>query len=115
MLNPHKNTRPRRELLDFDYLDKLSKEELEWLAKYCYEEYMANPDPDAENSKEIYDANNARNRDIFNVFKRVGNNITEASPESLMELIQSGQNDSLTYENFLVELIDNQEKQSEEE
>lgn len=37
--NPHKNTASRRQLIDYDYLDKLSSEEYKWLAKFT-DEYM---------------------------------------------------------------------------
>jgi len=62
--------KPVREFTDYDYLDKLSPEEREWLNKFSLEYYQAalggkkTLHPKAKH-KSCYDANNARNRDIW--------------------------------------------------
>ncbi len=72
-LNPGVNLRMRAELIDYDYLDKLSPKELQWLNDFTEEEVNAavNPNPKknrfnktAESVKECYDRNNSRNRDV---------------------------------------------------
>lgn len=63
----------RQEYTDFDYLDKLSPKELEWLAKFNNEHLNAsfNSDnrkniiKDKEMQNKIYNENNARNRCQF--------------------------------------------------
>lgn len=65
------NLKSRQHLLDFDYLDKLNDEEKDWLNRFVEEEIHANFNhggeiinpPEAR--KRIYDANNARNRDLY--------------------------------------------------
>jgi hypothetical protein len=61
----------RAEEVDYDYLDKLSPSELEWLAKFTNEEIHAAVKSNGkkntfnkskEDIKRIYDKNNARNR-----------------------------------------------------
>lgn len=60
----------RQEYTDFDYLDKLNPEELEWLAKFNNEHLNAsfkkdnrkNLIKDPEEKNKIYNENNARNR-----------------------------------------------------
>lgn len=76
-LDPKLNLKRRQELIDFDYLDKLSPSEKEWLNKAMGEYMGASFKKDdlgrhsktnihkKERVKEVYDANNARNRDIF--------------------------------------------------
>jgi hypothetical protein len=66
----------RRELIDYDYLDKLSPEEKEWLDRFTSEYVITNfahkNDPlitDKEERKELYKQNNRRNNDIFAISK----------------------------------------------
>jgi len=62
----------RNEYSDFDYLDKLNKDELAFLKKF-HREYNnadfkhSNPLIEIEERKPLYDANNARNRDLYGV------------------------------------------------
>lgn len=76
------NLKTRQDLIDYDYLDKLSPKELEWLDKFTGE--YAGAALDTENPrrnlhktkrlrKDCYDRNNARNRDVLtrsNAMKR---------------------------------------------
>jgi septum formation topological specificity factor MinE len=82
-LNPKLNSRIRQEYLDYDYLDKLGAEERAWLNQFSGEYYNASLVLDNENEldpkqnlhkdpkykKELYDANNARNRCQYGLVK----------------------------------------------
>ena len=68
------NLKTRQDLIDYDYLHKLSPKELEWLDKFTGE--WAGASLDTENPrrnlhktkklrKDCYDRNNARNRDVL--------------------------------------------------
>lgn len=64
--------------VDFDYLNKLSEEELDWLNDFCREYYSAHFKKNGENlhktdeeKRELYGANNSRDRDMFTKFDRV--------------------------------------------
>jgi hypothetical protein len=68
-----------REFVDFDYVEKLSDEEREFLERFSREFYQGGPrkgDPNAvhatdEQRKATYRANNERNRDVWNKFQRL--------------------------------------------
>ena len=66
------NLKSRQHLLDFDYLHKLDDAAKEWLNRFVEEEVHANLKHKGEilnktpaDRKRIYDANNARNRDLY--------------------------------------------------
>jgi hypothetical protein len=68
------NLKTRQDLIDYDYLHKLNKKELEWLDKFTGEWICAsldneNPRRNLHKTKKLrkdcYDRNNARNRDIL--------------------------------------------------
>jgi hypothetical protein len=74
------NTRVRSELLDYDYLNKLSKDDLLWLAQFTDEYVGGAVEKDSkgnvkkghihntpELAKKCYDANNHRNNDVLSV------------------------------------------------
>jgi hypothetical protein len=76
----------RNDYADYDYLDKLSPNELKWL-KGFHREYI-NADfahrhtrhyKSKKQRKAIYDANNARNRDLYGIYKWTGELYTCAS------------------------------------
>ncbi len=74
----------KQEYHDYDYLDKLSPEEKEWLSQFTEEYLGANLKPNkkhykrkknihpAKYNKEIFGANNSRNRDIHSISKVTG-------------------------------------------
>lgn len=72
--------RVRQEYLDYDYLDQLSDEELDWLNKFT-EEYLnasfKHDDSDLQSyekyGKDSNDRNNARNRDLYGALKNKDN------------------------------------------
>lgn len=65
------SAKKRNDYADYDYLDQLSPEELAWLKKFHNEWVQASftKNPLNKNKKEIYDANNARNRCLYNTMK----------------------------------------------
>ena len=84
-LRPELNLKTRYELIDYDYIDKLSEDEKEWLNKFT-EEYV-NASLDTKNlqnnfhnteqlKKDCYSRNNARYRDILTRAKACGNYIS---------------------------------------
>jgi len=81
-LKPHYNLKTRYEELDYDYLDKLTDEEKDWLARFTEEYTHANfnhPGKKIHKTKqqrrEIYSRNNARNRDILTRAKACGKQV----------------------------------------
>lgn len=88
-LKPEYNLKSRQDLIDYDYLDQLSDKDKDWLAKFS-EEYIGasfkkelpkrkgkrrkaqNLHKTKELKKSVYDANNARNRDILTRSKAQG-------------------------------------------
>lgn len=84
-LKPELNLKTRYELIDYDYVDKLSEEEKAWLNKFT-EEYVnaslntEDLDKNLHNTEELkkdcYRRNNARNRDILTKAKASGNHIS---------------------------------------
>lgn len=90
-LKPELNLKSRYELIDYDYVDKLSDDNKAWLNKFT-EEYV-NASLDSENlknnfhytddlKKDCYRRNNARNRDILTRAKASG---TFISTDELIE------------------------------
>lgn len=82
-LNPKKNLKIRQDLIDYDYVNKLSPEEKEWLAKFT-SEYVSgnfkktkskksysskNLHKTSTARKECYKRNNDRNNDVYSVSK----------------------------------------------
>jgi hypothetical protein len=70
--------------LDYDYLHKLSEEELAWLNKFTEEYVHANLNTEKPKSnlhrtksmrKDCYDRNNARNRDVLTKQKAQNKNV----------------------------------------
>lgn len=78
-LKPNYNSKIRQEYLDYDYLDKLSPEDLKWLNSFS-EEYLGtnfnHPGKKLFKSKakkrELYNQNNARNRCLFSQTRAKG-------------------------------------------
>lgn len=75
-LKPNLNIKNRQELIDFDYLDKLTDKEKAWLNNFVEEEINANFNHSGKvlnksdkEKRTCYNRNNARNRDIFAIKK----------------------------------------------
>lgn len=78
-LNRAVNRRVVREYMDQDYIDKLSPEEKQWLSNFNDEWLTGNFNHEgkvlhksAKKRKEIYNRNNARNRDTVSILKQRG-------------------------------------------
>jgi len=75
-LKPKYNPKVRQAEIDYDYLDQLNDEELQWLNKFS-EEFInarfqgddSDIDKTAEGRKAAYDRNNARNRCLYGQLK----------------------------------------------
>ena len=111
-LQKNLNLKRRQELIDFDYLDKLSDEEKEWLNKFMGE-YMSASFPKQTVTKkdgsvyaryaptnlhkkehrcDVYNQNNARNRDIY--AKKTSTNGMEFFDEATLDNLR--EKDSVT-------------------
>jgi hypothetical protein len=101
-LNPRVNARVRQDEIDYDYIDKLSPEEKAWLNKFT-EEYTnaslildddkniipeKNLHQTAEHKKQIYDRNNARNRDQYGIIKSKVANTHLFNIERVMNVVE---------------------------
>lgn len=122
-LNPARNTKVRGEFIDYDYKDKLSEEELTFLAKFNNEFYGAsvgyNPDTGRAKSgqlhkkkdqiKGIYDDNNRRNNDVLGVTR--ANRLLSDVELELKKNDGWYVNDVEKQEDAQIEAIDNPEEQ----
>mgnify|MGYP003345048021 CR=1 FL=1 len=84
-LKPELNLKSRYELIDYDYVHKLSEEEKKWLNKFTEEYVNASLNTEDLNSnlhnttdlkRDCYRRNNARNRDILTRAKASGNHVS---------------------------------------
>lgn len=84
-LKPELNLKSRYELIDYDYVSKLTEKEKEWLNKFTEEYVNASLNTEDLNKnfhntdelkKDCYKRNNARNRDILTKAKASGNHIS---------------------------------------
>lgn len=108
------NAKTRHDLLDADYLHKLSQEELEWYARFTAEwvsgafEKDKNTDDYSDNNlhetieqkRELWRANNARNRCTFTINKATNHLVSYEDFVEKIEELQSENND-----NFFDELM----------
>lgn len=72
------NRKNLKEFIDFDYIDKLTDKEKDFLDRFCKEDYSADFSHDRTITKskkkrrEIYRNNNKRNQDTFSYFNSFG-------------------------------------------
>lgn len=118
-LHPELHPRIRRDVIDYDYLHKLSEEELEFLSKFtdefvgaslCKEEDRnTNLDKDLHRTrklrKSLRDSNNAKNRDTYSVMKTVGR-LDGVTPTTIE---RKQKNDA--HEDNVIQLLDLKDKQ----
>lgn len=78
-LNARYQVGNRKELIDYDYIDKLSPEEKDWLDRFTSEYVVTNFNhrgeqlfTDDEDKRALYRENNKRNSDVFSVSKANG-------------------------------------------
>ena len=116
-LQKNLNLKRRQELIDFDYIDQLSDEEKEWLNKFMgeymcasfprqlvkkkdgtvYKRYAPSNIHKGEDRLEIYDRNNARNRDVYS--KKLSSGGLSFFDESTLDNLRE-KNLSEEYNNF---------------
>jgi hypothetical protein len=97
-LDPKFNLKTRRDLNDYDYLDKLNDDEKKWLNQF-QEEFVNASFKKGKRKlhrtkamrKTVYDSNNARNRDILTKHKAAG---------GLLYLNEMNQDIYQEYDNF---------------
>lgn len=111
------NTKVRQELIDYDYLGKLSEEEKEWLNKFS-EEYNSGSFKKTEAGnystknlhrskklrKDCYDRTNSRNRDVFSITK--ANDMLKDADKLNFHLEEKSYRDAGQVENDIIEIID---------
>lgn len=108
-LNPRFNLKTRTDLIDYDYLEKLSDKEKEWLNKFSEEYINASFDKKALHKtkalkKDCYDRNNSRNRDILTRSKASGQSLY------LEDLEDTEEPESADELNKMVENVDERRK-----
>lgn len=115
-LNKKYNPKVRQEYIDYDYLDKLSGEEKNWLNKFS-EEYInakfnndeTDLDQTPEGRKAAYDRNNARNRCLYSQLKVRRMNDKLLNIDDVINIVedQQGQDLSPNYmEDTYIEFMD---------
>jgi hypothetical protein len=105
------NRRVIREYMDQDYVDKLSPEEKQWLSNFNEEWLSANFNHKGKKlhktkakKREIYNRNNARNRDLMSILKQRGH---VNNPNNLALTIEETQGtDNNNQEDVLIDLMD---------
>lgn len=119
-LKKNLNTKVRQELIDYDYIDKLSDEEKAWLNQFTGE-YLGGNFKKAESGsgnystknfhrskkarKDCYDRNNHRNNDIYSITK--GNDMLK-NQEVMTEYLEavSGEKNASDTEDNIIKLLD---------
>lgn len=109
-LDPSVNLKSRIDLIDYDYVDKLSEKDKEYLNKFTEEYIIASfkkgkkrLHTKKEHEKDAYDRNNARNRCIYTKSKAHGN------LNYLEDLKESMKDDIIEVEDELIDKIDSDE------
>lgn len=122
-LDPRVNSRTKQHLIDYDYLDKLTHSEMEWLNRFSGEYYSGDfkKEPgsvrgdgryledniqksDAER-RECYQRNNRNNVDYISVAKAKGEILY---PHDMIEAVDDNTYAELNdFETVMVELLDN--------
>lgn len=103
----------KQQYFDYDYIEKLSDEEKEWLSNFTEEYLGARLNHKGKKlhktkrlKKDCYDRNNQRQRDIYNIKKVTGH----LGMEDELVVPETGDN----VEDYLIDLIDNDRKPTEE-
>lgn len=111
------NRRVIREYMDQDYIDKLSPEEKQWLSNFNEEWLSANFDHEGEtlhkskkDQLEIYNRNNARNRDQVSILKQFGHINNTKNLAKTYEATQEKVLEKNHVEDSMVALIDEQNR-----
>lgn len=125
-LIPGYNSRIRQEYIDMDYLDKLNDEELAWLNKFMGEynngsvildegrqlDQSKNLHQNPKHKKELFDKNNAQNRDMFGLVKSKVANTKLLNFENSINIVEEhlhGTDNPMSMENAYIDYIDHLE------
>lgn len=119
-LNPRLNIRIRQEEIDFDYLDKLTPIELDWLNRFMEEYNNASFNHNGElidksdsGRKSCYDKNNSRNRDIYSDAKKRGY-VVDMDQGFLERYIEKKQRTDISEEDLWIEKLDSELNEAED-
>lgn len=100
----------KQQYFDLDYIATLSPEEKQWLNDFLVEYYGANLNESKERMhstdalrKDVFDRNNARNRDIYNVARTGGR--LDSLDEALMNQLEESEIDE-EFEERMITKID---------
>lgn len=100
----------KQQYFDVDYVNSLSEEEKQWLNDFMTEFLGANLNESKERMhntsdlrKSVFDANNARNRDIYNVARTGGR--LDSLDEALLNQLEESEIDE-EFEERLINKID---------
>lgn len=114
-LNKFYYPKTKAELCDFDYLDKLSEKELRWLNTFMEEWAKARFNHGKrnlhkkKNRKEVYAANNARNRDLWTKYSKT--DVAGLSPEAIMDYFV--ENADADFEELFIESLEKLKKDND--
>lgn len=114
-LDGRKFSKIKQEYHDLDYIDQLSPEEKNWMSRFM-EEYLGarvkhsgkKVHKDLRTKagrKRLYDANNARNRDMYSLARATGL-LNDADPGEAIEAIQFEHYNAHQIEDKLIDQID---------
>lgn len=128
-LNPKYTTKVRKEFHDIDYIDQLSDEpklqpdgsymsEKEWMNKFMEEHLNASFKnnekdliKDSEKKKKVYNENNSRNRDLYNISK-VNGLLQDRIEDSEAIIDSKSVENAHSYEEAMIKLLDVKKKKN---
>jgi hypothetical protein len=109
-LDKKKSTKARKDLIDYDYLKLLTKEELKFLNQFTDEFYCANFAGDTIHPKELQKdcekRNNDRNNDLLTVKEITGGINYNNYPTQLDDLLEGSRDAALGRDEVLEEIED---------
>jgi hypothetical protein len=107
-LDKKKNTRARKDVIDYDYLHQLTKEELKFLNQFTDEFYCANFKGDTLHSKDLQKdcekRNNDRNNDLLTIKEITGGINYNVYSTELDVLLERTLESAISREEFLEEI-----------
>lgn len=122
-LDGRKFSKIKQEYHDLDYVDQLTDAEKDWMSRFMEEYLGARVKHKGKkihkglNSKagrkKLFDANNARNRDMYSLARATGL-FSEEMPGNAIEALQREHYDAQDIENRVIEEIDKKKSNSEE-
>lgn len=109
-LKTKNNTKARQDLIDYDYLKQLTREELQFLNQFTDEFYCANFAGETIHPKDLQkdceDRNNSRNRDLLTIKQITGGVNFVNYGHELDQLLEKTVDTAISREEFLEEIED---------